>query len=69
MKIVRKNNTQYTSLQPGDVFSYTLKAYMVIDEVNSVGLYKYINMENGDVMSASTDFGVIKLSPTLYLNV
>ena len=70
-----KNNIQYTSLQPGDVFAYTLtdvdceNVYMVIDEVNSVGLYKYVNMENGEVVSSPTSFDVIKLSPTIYLDI
>lgn len=75
MKIVRKNKTEYSSLQPGDVFAYTLtdvdqeNVYMVIDEINGAGLYKYVNMESGNVVSNSTSFDVIKLSPTLYLNV
>ena len=75
MKIVRTNNLRYSSLQPGDVFAYTLTdvdcedVYMVTDEVNDDGLYKYVDMENGSVVSSSTDFGVIKLYPTMSLNV
>lgn len=75
MKIVRKNSVQYSSLQPGDVFVYDLtdvdwnNVYMVIDEVNDVSLYKHVNMKDGSVVNSPSDFDVVKLSPTLYLDI
>lgn len=75
MEIVRNNGLQYSSLQPGDVFAYSLTgldcegAYMVIDEINDANLYKHVYLENGGVISPSNNFTVIKLSPTLYLNI
>ena len=75
MKIVRKNSVQYSSLQPGDVFVYDLtdvdwnNVYMVIDEVNDVSLYKHVNMKDGDVVNSPADFDVIKLFPTMYLEI
>lgn len=77
MKVVRNNSLQYSSLRPGDVFSYSLtdidceSAYMVIDEVNDAGFYKHIDLGNGGVISPCNNINipVIKLFPTLYLNI
>lgn len=75
MNVVKNSVLQYSSLRPGDVFAYSLtdidceSVYMVIDEVNDAGFYKHIDLGNGGVISPSNDLTVIKLSPTLYLNV
>lgn len=76
MEIVRNNGLQYSSLRPGDVFAYSLTGldyedvYMVIDEVTDASFYKHINLKNGGVISIiNNNCPVVKLSPTLYLNV
>lgn len=65
-----KKTVKYNDLKPGDVFLFFSiddliagfsKPFMVVDEEDQSGNYKYVDLENGEVKELDEDYVTISL--------